>query len=221
MRRLPCLALVFAAMPAAAQQVSVSGDIALHSELMDRGLSLSEGDPSGSGAIYLDHDSGLYAGLFLARTDDPVGNDLELEGVLGYGQDIGAYRLDLSAAFDSFHGEDSFAYPEMAAKISRDFGLFYAAAGISYAPDGRWFIRNEDTVYTYLEAEVPVPHLPWLAFTSHAGYETVTDATDKADWGLGLAAGYRSLEFTVGYEDSDSGAEIGEARAVAAIRFYF
>lgn len=220
--RLPiCLALVFSAMPAVAQQVTVSGNVAVLSELMDRGLSLSQGDPSASGALYVDHKSGLYLGGFLARADEPAGNDLELEGVLGFTRGIGAYELDLSVAFDSFHGEDSFGYPEIAAKISRDLGLVYAGAGVSYAPDGRWFIRDEDTVYTFLEAEVPVPRLPWLTVTSHLGYETVTDATDKADWGLGLAAGYKSLELTVGYEDSDSAADIGEARAVAAIRLYF
>lgn len=221
MRLLLSLAIMLWALPAAAQQVSVSGNIAVLSELMDRGLSLSEGDPSGSGALYLDHASGFYLGGTLARTDDPAGNDLRLEGVLGYTRAIGAYELDLSAAVDSFHGEDSFGYPEFAARLSRDLGLVYAAAGVSYAPDGRWFVRDEDTVYTYLEAEIPVPRLPWLAVTSHVGYETVTDATDKADWGLGLAAGYRSFELSVGYEDSDSAAEIGEARAVAAIRFYF
>jgi len=214
-----CLLLITA--PAAAQQVSVSGNIAVMSELVDRGVSLSEGDPSASVALYLDHDSGLYAGLFLARTDDLRGNDIELEGSLGYGADIGAYRLDLSADFDSFHGEDSFGYPEIAARLSRDLGLLYAAIGVSYAPDGRWLVRNEDTVYSFAEAEVPVPHVPWLAVTAHVGYEAVTDATDKADWGAGIAAGYESWELSVGYEDSDSSLDIGGARVIGAIRYYF
>lgn len=212
---------LFLAGPAAAQSVSVSGELAVLSDYIDRGLSLPDEDPSGSGALYLDHSSGAYAGLVLARTDELRGNDLELEGVVGYTMGLEAYELDLSAAVDSFHGADSFAYPEFLAKLSRDLGLVYAAAGLAYAPDGRWLVRDEDTVYSFLELEVPIPRLPWLTATGHAGFSAITDAEDRADWGLGLAAGYEAFEFSVGYRDTDSSRAIGDGRVVGAIRVFF
>lgn len=211
------------ALPAAAEDgIALSGTLGIASDRIDRGLSLSGEDPSGSAELFLDHaNSGLFGGLVLARTDDPVGNDLLLEGTLGIARPIGAWNLDLSGRVTSLQGEDSFAFPEVSARLWRDFGLFYTAAGVSWAPDGRWFVRDRNTVYSYVETEVPIPRLPWLAATGHVGLEAIDGAKDKVDWGIGLAAGWKSLELTLGYEDSDSGARIGNARAVAALRFHF
>jgi len=206
----------------AAQEISVSGDISVLSDYVDRGLSLSAEDPSAGGALYLDHASGLYGGLVLSRVGVPAGNDLELEGIAGWRTRVlDAYDLDLSVSFDSFHGDDSFGYTEIGARLSRDLGLFFAAAGVSYAPNGRWFRRNLDTVYSYLEIDVPIPDIPWLTATGHAGWEIFSGAENKADWGVGLAAGWRDVELSVGYEDSDSDADFGNARVVAALRYYF
>lgn len=217
------LAVLWLSRPAVAEDaIALSGTLGVASDRVDRGLSLSGEDPSGSAELFLDHEkSGLFAGLLLARADDPAGNDLLFEGTLGIARPVGAWNLDLSGRIASLHGEDSFAWPEVSARLWRDFGLFYTAVGVSYAPDGRWFVRDRDTVYSYVEAEVPIPRLPWLAATGHLGLEAIDGAKDKVDWGVGLAAGWKSLEFTVGYEDSDSDARIGNARAVAALRFHF
>lgn len=216
------LAVLLSVRCAAAQDISVSGDIAVLSDYVDRGLSLSAEDPSASGALYLDHASGLYGGLVLSRVGAPSGNDLELEGVAGWRTRVmDAYDLDLSVSFDSFHGDDSFGYTEIGARLARDLGLVFVAAGVSYAPDGRWFRRNLDTVYSYLEADVPIPDIPWLTATGHVGWEIFSGAENKADWGVGLAAGWRDFELSVGYEDSDSDVDFGNARVVGALRYYF
>ena len=44
--------------------VTVTGNVALVSDYRFRGISLSGGDPALQGSINLNHESGLYAGIF-------------------------------------------------------------------------------------------------------------------------------------------------------------
>lgn len=204
-----------------ATAAELSGDVVGQIDYVDRGLSLSGEDPSVGGGLYLDYGAGFYAGVTAARVKDLRGNDALLGGVIGRSLGFDAYELDLSVALDGFIGGDDFLYPEVKARLSRDLGLLKAFVGLAYAPDGRWAVRNEQTLYGYFETEAPVPRLPWLTLTGHVGYEAITDAPDKTDWGLGLAAGYKALEFSLGYEDSDRDIKIGKARFVAAVRLFF
>ncbi len=218
---LVAFALALVAAPSWAQGIDLSGAVVFESDHIDRGLNLSGGDPAITGSLFLDHASGLYASVSLSRIDDLRGNDGRIEGVLGGTFDVGAYRLDLSAAVDGFFGADGFVFPEFQARLSRDLGLFYAAAGMAYAPDGRWFVRGRDSVYGYVETEVPVPRLAWLAVTAHLGRESIAGARDRTDWGLGLVAGHDWFDLSLAYEDSDARSRLGSARLVAALSLYF
>ena len=210
--------------PAAAQQDSpfdVSADVAAFSDYIDRGVSLSGEDPTIQGSFLVEHRAGFYVSGFASLVDDVNDNDVELEGVFGYGFNAGAYEVDVSASFTSLVGGDALGYFEVTGVVSRDFGLAYLSGGLSYAPDGRWFQQGRDTVYGYVQADVPIPTLPWLTLLSHVGYEVVDSGIDSADWGLGLAVTWRDLELSVGYEDSDLDNSLSNARAVVGLRYYF
>ena len=215
------IGLALVAAPSWAQGIDLSGAVVFESDHIDRGLNLSGGDPAVTGRLFVDHESGLYGSVALSRIDDLRGNDGRIEGVFGKTFDIGAYRLDMSAAVDGFFGADGFVFPEFQARLSRDLGLFYAAAGMAYAPDGRWFVRKKDSVYGWLEAEVPIPRLAWLAATAHVGRESIAGTRDRTDWGLGLVAGHDWFDLSLAYEDSDARSRLGSARLVAALSLYF
>ncbi|RMD89100.1 MAG: hypothetical protein D6807_04380 [Alphaproteobacteria bacterium] len=221
MRRLVCAALLLSSPPAVAQGWDVSATVRGESDHVDRGLTLSGGDPAATATLYLDHESGLYGSLSLSRIDDRRGNDGRVEGVVGQRFEVGAYVLDLSAAVDGFFGADGYLYPEFQARVSRDLGLFYAAAGVAYAPDGRWFLRNRGSVYGWLETEIPLPRIAWLAATAHVGRESLAGTRDRTDWGLGLVASHDRFDVSLAYEDSNSRLRIGRARVVAALSLYF
>ncbi len=201
--------------------LDLSGNVAAHTRLIDRGLSLSGDDPSASAELYGELGNGFYAGVNIASVDDLRGNDARLGGVMGKTFTLNAYKLDVSASLDGFVGEDATVYPELDARLSRDLGLFYAAVGLSYAPDGRWAARDRHTLYSYVETEVPIPSVPWLTATAHLGYEAIENARDKTDWGLGLVAGFSSFALSVSYEDSNRHAIRGGSRLVAALRYHF
>ncbi|MFQ5348012.1 MAG: TorF family putative porin [Rhodothalassiaceae bacterium] len=220
-RLLLSVALALLATPAAAQGWDLSAVVRGESDHVDRGLTLSGSDPAATATLYLDHESGLYGSLSLSRVNDRRGNDGRVEGVVGHRFALGAYTLDLSAAVDGFFGADGYLYPEFQARISRDLGLFYAAGGIAYAPDGRWFLRNRASVYGWLETEVPVPRLAWLAATAHVGRESLAGARDRTDWGLGLVASHDRFDVSLAYEDSNARLRIGRARVVVALSLYF
>ncbi|GAK33976.1 hypothetical protein JCM17846_15830 [Iodidimonas nitroreducens] len=222
LKLLACFGLIGLLAPMAkAQDVKMSMDAAVMSDLVDRGLSLSDEDPSASFGIFADLGRHLYSGLTVASIDDFMGNDARISGIVGLSLPLDAYQLDLSVLADGFVGGDGFVTPEIRARLSRDLGLFVAAAGVSYAPDGRWSLRNQDVLYSYLETEVPIPRLSWLTAVAHVGYELFDGAANKTDWGMGLAAGYQAFEFSLNYEDSDRNDPRGDARLVAALRVFF
>ncbi|GEQ99903.1 hypothetical protein JCM17845_05270 [Iodidimonas gelatinilytica] len=179
---------------AMAQQMpsGLSGTVAGMSDLVDRGLSLSDEDPSASAALFLDFGEKFYAGANVAHVD-AFGADVRAGGILGMVMPLDAYELDLSVSVDGFLGGDDFVYPEMRARLSRDLGLFYAAAGLSYAPDGRWAVRNEQTLYGYVETEVPIPGLPWLTGTAHVAMKPLIMPKTKPIGEWVLQRGIRSL----------------------------
>ena len=102
-------------------EVSLSGNIAVTTDYIWRGLTQNAGDPSVSGGFDLEHDSGFYIGLWAANvnalnTDDDGGteNDLnddtisigsmELDGYLGF-----SGSLDENSGFDV--GYIAYTYP--------------------------------------------------------------------------------------------------------------
>lgn len=214
-------ALLGAMASVTAQAAEISGNIGAHFDYVDRGLSLAREEGAASAALYADFRRGFWFGATALRVDAPDGSDENFALAAGRTYAFDAYELDLSLSLDAFVGGRDFLYPELRARLSRDLGLLKATAGLAYAPDGRWFVRNEQTLYGYVEAEVPVPRVPWLTIVGHAGYETISDAADKADWGLGLAAGWSSFELSLGYEDSDRDIRIGRARFTASLRLFF
>ncbi len=194
-----------------------SGRLTAASDLRDRGVSLSDRDPTGGGEIYYDRDDGLYVGIVLSRVDDPVGNDGMASLHLGKGGVVGAYDWNLDLAGDLLVGADAFFYPEISFDLSRDFGLVIFGAGTTLAPDGRWLVPGKVSVDLHGRVAWPVPRAPWLAFTASGGVEFQQGAPDNGYWRLALVAGWRSFTFTLAYEDSSLA--LRRARGGVLVRF--
>lgn len=226
MTRIACLLAAFwmlaVAPPGHAQSSwTVSGHLSIGSDDTDRGLSITNGDPGIEGALFLDKSDGLYGGLRLARADDPLGNDLLVEGFVGHRRAIGAYELDISVEVESLHGANSIGYVELRALALRDFGRVIISAGAAYAPDGRWFLRNRDQLYLFSDLDIPVRGAPWLSVNIHGGFEATESAPDAWNWGAGLSANWHALEGFANYEQSGRRSKRGDGRFVGGVRLYF
>ena len=99
-------------------EVSLSGNVAITTDYVWRGMTQNAGDPSVSGGFDLEDDSGFYIGAWAANvlaSEGSATGSLELDGYLGY-----------SASFNEDAGYDigyiAYTYPEL---IAWDFEEAY------------------------------------------------------------------------------------------------
>jgi len=220
------LALALLSIPAAAQG-EISADAAFLSDYRDRGLSLSDTDATGLAGVEAGGRT-VFGGLVSGYVQDLAGRDLFVGGYIGASAFVAdAYDVSLTLYGDSFHGlqagEDSQAFFEARATIARDVGLIYARVGVSVAPAGRWSDPDDTVLYPFLELQVPVPRAPWLTLVVETGYSAVFGGPDRADWRIGLNAGWKGFDLFAGYTDTSTGAfgRLGRATGLVELRYYF
>ncbi|MCJ9427817.1 TorF family putative porin [Kordiimonas marina] len=201
---------------------SIDGYVGGVSDYRDRGIALSEKDPAVVASIGAYHENGLYFGVTGASINDQVGGDVRAKFFGGYRIDKGDYVYDLSVELDSFHGGGDRYYPDIRATVSRDFGIAFIRGGLNYAPDGRWSLPDNNSLYAFTNLEVPIPNVPELTFVSRAGYDMRGGGRSNLwDWGVGLSAFISDLELSVMYEDSSLDGRLGKGAVTFGAKYYF
>ncbi|WP_374763245.1 TorF family putative porin [Yunchengibacter salinarum] len=217
------------AAPAGADDWFVDGYVGGVSDLRDRGLSLSGGDPAFDGSLMISHADGAYLGLQVGLFDSFAGDLTEKDELfVGYRTDWAGHTLDFSVEMDSYHqldrpdptvnrvqgaGGRSRFFPEIKASLSRDLGLFYVRLATAYAPSGRWSAPDAgDSLFVGVDLEVPVPTRPSLTVIGKLGYDMISESRvgdrrisnpDRLNWGVGLSYFIGDAEITALYEDTD------------------
>ena len=189
-------------------EISLSGNIAVTTDYIWRGLTQNAGDPSVSGGFDLEHDNGFYIGLWAANVSalndtasDTVTLDdgtittgsLELDGYLGF-----SGSLDENSGFDvgyiayTYPGVDDWDFEEI--YITFDFYGVY----VTYA-DG------VNDAFDYGEIGYSIDAGPGSFSISYGDYdENGTNYLVGYDWEVG--------DFTLGfyyseYRDDDDATE--------------
>ncbi|TNE63860.1 MAG: hypothetical protein EP335_08655 [Alphaproteobacteria bacterium] len=200
---------------------SIDGYVGGVTDYRDRGLSLSGKDPAVVASVGAYQDNGFYFGVSGASVGW-AGIDARVRGFAGYRIDKGDYIYDFSAELDSTHGDDSNFYPEFRGTIARDFGLAFIRGGLVYAPDGRWSLPTQQSLYAFTDLEVPVPNLPELTIIGRLGYDMRGgDFRNLWDYGIGLSAFIESVELTLMYENSSLNGGYGKGAVVFGAKYYF
>ncbi len=164
-------------------EVSLSGNVALTTDYVWRGMTQNGGDPSISGGFDLEDDSGFYLGVWAANVAASDGTDtgsIELDGYLGY-----------SGSFNDDSGYDvgfiAYTYP---AVDSWDFEELY----ISFDFYGAYvmFASGIDAANNYGEIGYSVDAGPGTFSISYGDYEnTGSNYLIGYDWTVG--------DFTLGF----------------------
>jgi uncharacterized protein (TIGR02001 family) len=221
------IAATMAAVPAAAQEAAkvepalkVTGGVTIASQYRFRGVSLSDEEAALQGTINLNHESGLYAGVYGYSLDgfgELGGSNLELDLYAGYRREVAkGVTVDaglLYYAFPRSTGGD-FEFFEPYANLSGAIGPITAKVGLAYAweQDG---LGGDDNLYLFNDNSFAVPNTP-IALISHVGYSTGGSALalsgNYLDWSLGASATWRNLTLGLAYADTD----VGAAQALAA-----
>lgn len=185
-------------------EVTFSGNVAITSNYVFRGVSQTDNAPAIQGGFDLEHDSGFYAGVWASNVDSSFysGSEAEFDLYVGFGgefsnklgYDIGylAYRYP-DTTFDDNNTE------ELYGSLSYDFGPAAATVGLAYSDD---FFGLGDSTYTYLDVDVPLPSE--FALGLHYGSTNVDAAGgDYDDWKIGLSKSLGGFDFALDYTNTD------------------
>ena len=195
-------------------EVSLSGNVALTTDYVWRGMTQNDGDPSVSGGFDLEDDSGFYFGVWAANVlaDDKDGDalgsgSLELDAYLGYSwsfNDDAGYDIGYIAY--TYPGYDSWDFEE--AYISFDFFGVY----VTYA-------AGEGIANNYGEVGYSVDAGPGTFNISYGEYEDTGDNTLVGyDWSIAdYSLGFYYYDFeadSAGSMTDDDGAYVSLSKSL-------
>lgn len=196
--------------------LTVTGGVTLASQYRFRGISLSDEQVALQGTLNLNHESGLYAGVWGSSIDgfgELGGSNLELDLYAGYRRQVAdGVTVDAGLLYYAYPGSSGgdFEFFEPYANVTVTRGPVTVKAGGAFAPsqDG---IGNNSNVYIFGDASLAIPNTP-ITLTGHLGNShgdtTLTPSGDYLDWSLGASVAWRNLSLGVAYVDTNlSGAE--------------
>ena len=200
---------------------SFSGNMAIVSDYIVRGTSLSNQNPAIQGGFDWDSGMGVYAGLWGSSVE--FGNDASAEFDF-----LAGYR----GRFDNLHyevGATYYWYPKTSvagqsfwdvhADVGYDLGISDLTLGVAYTLDDYGPLRNDATLY--YEAGIILPVAEMMTVSGGIGYSVAERRTNYSDWNAGVTFRVLNLfNFDVRYFDSDNDLICGalcNARAVVKI----
>ena len=199
-----------AAAPAFAQEVTVSGNVALATDYAFRGVSQSDGPAVQGGFDVAFGDSGLYAGTWASNINFGGGSDLELDVYGGYKFALGGVAMDVGVLGYLYpNAQDDGAeldYWEVYAKPSIALTeQFTLGAGIYYSPE----FTGESGDGLYYEVNGAFAVSPELALSGAVGKQSVdTDGffageDEYTTWNVGGTYSAFGLGFDLRYHGTD------------------
>ena len=160
----------------AADALKVSGDASFTSNALWRGTSLTDDTATVQGTIGIEHESGLYAGMW----GTGLTNGTEIDLYLGYTTELSGIKIDMGYVDYSYTGPDSNGNYE---HRFNEFGEIYAGAaydvGVEFGVIIYKGVMSKDEDSTIIEATVGKDFE--VAYVNAAfGYQLDSDIRDAA-----------------------------------------
>lgn len=229
MRHLPSmlatLVILTLAAPGLAQQPSspatLTGNVALASEYISRGIGLSNRKPAIQGGLDLTHASGLYLGTWASSatilSDLGASNALEWDLYAGYRRSVGEVGLDLGVMYFYYPG----SYPD--GWVSSNTAEVYVAGTwkvvtlkYSYALTNQYGFQTPEGDDTdgssYLDLTGVIPVGAGFTVTAHVGHQEIKGFGDASytDWKVGVSKDLAGLSFGLAYVGTNAKGDPGE-----------
>jgi len=207
----------------AVAQAEISGNVALVSDYVFRGISQTDNQMALQGGFDYEHESGLYIGTWASNVDsnffdNQTDPQLEVDLYAGYSSEFMGFGYDLGYLRYQYPGSSGPGTNEWYVSGSystEDIGDFSLSA--IYSPKLN-FLPSDQSAW-YLKGAYDVT-LPWyeIGFSAHLGYST-GDAFDVSngdrakgdsgfydsytDWSLGLSKSVYGVDLGITYTDLD------------------
>lgn len=192
-----------------ADDITVTGNVAITSQYRLRGISQTDEDMAVQGGITVGHSSGLYVGAWasnLAGFGTFGGSNMELDAIVGFSKPVGAVTLDAGLIWYFYPGTSGHDYGEVYASASAPLGPVKAKFGANYAWKDTTSLGG-DNLWLYTDWSFPIEGTP-ITLKAHGGY-TTGDAFlagpdgDYFDYSVGVDLTYKNLTLNVSYLGTD------------------
>lgn len=183
----------------------ISGNVALSSDYMFRGISQTDNTPAISGGFDYEHDSGFYAGVWASNVDSAFfsGANVEIDTYLGFAGGMDNWSYDIGFLRYNYPGTNfsDNNTNEFYGSVGYDFGVFSVAGGLAYSPD---FFGLDDSEYYSLGVDIPVgDYSIALAY----GAQDMDDAKNYEHYSVGVSGEAMGLGLDLTWHGSDDDAE--------------
>jgi len=208
-----CLSIAVPTFSAHAQEqdngLDASANVGFVSDYAFRGISQSDEGIALQGGFDVEHDIGLYAGVWGSNidfnTDDNA--DIEVDLYAGYSNSVGKFSYDVGAIYYAYPGADTardYDFYEIALAAGYDFDVAEVTASINYSPD--YFNESGDAQYYALSASAPLPRE--FSLSAHVGRQDIDDndtfgVPDYTDWSIGVGYAIEGFDLSLTYVDTD------------------
>jgi uncharacterized protein (TIGR02001 family) len=222
------VATLMASSGMAMAEVEFSGNVALTTDYVFRGISQTDG-PAVQGGFDMEVSNGLYAGIWASNLDFGDDADIEVDYYAGFGGEF-ANKLgyDVGVTYYSYPSSNAadagdYDFTEVYGSLSYDFGPAAATLGLNHSSD--YFGGSDNATYVYVGVDVPLAND--FALSMQYGDQSIDDnaafgTPDYNDWKVGLSKSVGGFDFALDYTDTDlSDAECFGGSDLCDDRFIF
>ncbi|ORU94449.1 MAG: hypothetical protein A6F70_08785 [Cycloclasticus sp. symbiont of Bathymodiolus heckerae] len=187
----------------AASAIEISGNVALTTDYVWRGISQTGGSAAIQGGFDADLGNGLYAGVWGSNVDGDMYNNasMELDIYAGWATEVAGVGVDLGVLHYAYPTSDS----------DNDFTELYV--GLSYGPatltqyfgvDGESDDIGDKDYGNYTDLGLELGEYAGVSLAAHVGFYDRNNADDYFDWKLAASTSYLGLDWEIAYTDVDN-----------------
>ncbi len=183
-----------------------SGNVAVTSDYIFRGISQSDEGVALQGGLDWDSGKGFYLGVWGSSVDFNDGDEasVEIDVIGGYAGESGNFSYDVGFIWYTYPGADDsldYNFVEVGASVGYAFEKASISGGVYYTEDN--FGGTDEAIFTTAGIEVPLNE----SFTASANvshYEVEPSFGDDYNtWDIGLTYSFEWVDIDVRYYDVD------------------
>lgn len=194
----------------AASAIELSGNVALTSDYIWRGISQTDGAPAIQGGFDADLGNGLYAGVWASNVD--FGDDTSIETDL-YGGWAGEFNgVGVDVGYIHYHYS------------TEGYQLDELYAGVSFGPASLTYYYDlglaEDELGNYTDLGLDLGEYNGVSFSAHAGFYDVDSKAggdDYWDYKLAASTSMFSVDWELALTGTDENVSDGDAADEAVV----
>jgi len=172
-----------------------TGNLALSSNYVWRGVTQSADDPSISGGFDYSHETGIYVGTWWASVANGT-SGVEIDVYGGWSKEFDALSVDIGVIHYEFPGSPN------SANVEEVYGGLGYTIGKFSLEGYVWEGIGNDWDNRYLEAKASYQLTEQLSISAHIG-DNDGDGGDYNDYKVALGASFLGLDWEVAWVDND------------------